>query len=183
MQFEGATRHEFISTIWRSESPLKCRIFAWLASLGKCNTADCLEKKRWPHNAACVLCLSKPETALHLLANCTVTIRLWRRILTSAGLPTTLAPSTDTNNLQDWLCASSLAWPQPQRKQWTSLAHLTWWTIWKERNSRIFSNKAASLSQIHSNLVDEAKNWKDAAGPEHLTCYTDQENLIDSLDC
>jgi hypothetical protein len=55
MQFEGLHRFGFIKTIWRSEAPLKCRIFAWLAALRKCSTVDRLEKKRIPHNVACVL--------------------------------------------------------------------------------------------------------------------------------
>jgi hypothetical protein len=36
--------------------------------------------------------LSVPETALHLLATCTVTNRLCQRVLASADLPSQLAP-------------------------------------------------------------------------------------------
>jgi hypothetical protein len=134
--------------IWKYEAPLKYRIFAWLAVLGKCNTADTLAKKNWPHNAACVLCLGEPETALHLLATCPVAIRIWHKILTSARLPLTLARSPGTTSLQDWLHLSRQSQDKPIKKNWISLVHLAWWTIWKERNARIFQNKATPLSQI-----------------------------------
>jgi hypothetical protein len=47
--------------------------------------------------------------------------------------------------------------PQAIKKQWASLVHLTWWTIWKERNNRIFHNNAAPISRIHSNIIEEAE--------------------------
>jgi hypothetical protein len=99
MQFEGLHMFGFIKPMWRSEAPLKCRIFTWLAALGKCSTADHLEMKRIPHNAACVLCLSHHETALHLLANCNVAIRIWHKVLRAANLPISLAPITTTPKL------------------------------------------------------------------------------------
>jgi hypothetical protein len=162
IQFEGAVRRPFKDIIWSCEAPLKCRIFSWLAILGKCHTSDCLMKKGWPHNVACVMCLSEPETALHLLASCSVTIRLWRKILNTAGLPASLAPSISTSSLQDWFLSSTQAQPQEWRKHWLNLVQLTCWTIWKERNSRIFQNSAAPLNRVHANIIDEARNWRDA---------------------
>jgi hypothetical protein len=54
-------------------------------------------------DVACVLCLAEPETALHLLATCPVTIRLWQKILSTANLPLALAPTAYTTQLQDWI--------------------------------------------------------------------------------
>lgn len=162
MQFEGSSRCLFHKLIWNTEAPLKCRIFAWLAILGKCHTADCLMKKGWPHNSACVLCLSEPETALHLLGTCPVTIKIWKRLISVTGLPSSLAPSPTMTSLQDWLQNTKQAQPKTTRKHWASLVHLAWWMIWKERNSRVFQNTATSISRIHSNILDEARNWKDA---------------------
>jgi hypothetical protein len=48
VQFEGPPTSRFMKLIWKSEALLKCRIFAWLAVLGKCNTADTLAKKNCP---------------------------------------------------------------------------------------------------------------------------------------
>ena len=168
LQFEGSTRFNYRDLIWSSDAPLKCRIFGWLALRGKCHTADCLAKKGWPHNAACVLCLSEPETALHLLATCNVAIRLWKKLLTTAALPAALAPSAATTSLDAWLCSSRQTQPAALKKSWTSLVHLTWWTLWKERNSRIFQNSAATLDRMHSCIVEDAKLWRDAGKPRVL---------------
>jgi hypothetical protein len=58
MQFEGSTRFCFKEIIWNSVAPFKCHVFAWLAVPGKCHTVHRLMQKGWPHNVACVLCLS-----------------------------------------------------------------------------------------------------------------------------
>jgi hypothetical protein len=49
-----------------------------------------------------------------------------------------------------------------RKKPWIALVQLTWWNIWKERNSRVFNNSAASLSRIHTHILEEARTWKDA---------------------
>ena len=162
MQFEGSTRFNYWDIVWSSQAPLKCRIFSWLALLGKCHTADCLQKKGWPHNAACVFCLAEPETALHLLATCPVAIRIWRRMLHTAQLPACLAPTQDTASLTTWLTDTRASIEQSLQKNWTTLAHLVWWSIWKERNNRIFNNTAASLSRVHETIVEEARLWSQA---------------------
>jgi hypothetical protein len=130
--------------------------------LAKCNTADCLEKKRMPHNAACVLCLSSPESALHLLATCNVAINIWARIINLAGLPVALQPTPDVTSLQDWTVNTMRALPQPLRKAWLAVIHLTWWNIWKERNRRIFQNQAMPLRQLIPTIINDAKLWRDA---------------------
>ena len=125
VQFEGSTHTCFRTIIWESDAPLKCRIFAWLAILGKCHTADCLMKKGWPHKAACVFCLSEPETALHLLASCPVIIRIWERIIATAQLPPAMVPTLDAVSLEDWMLTTRALMPAPSRKNWNAVVHLT----------------------------------------------------------
>jgi hypothetical protein len=109
MQFEGSARFNFKETIWNNiyGAPLKCQIFAWLAALGKCNTADCPMKKGWPHDISFLLCLSEPDSALHLLVTCNVTRRMWEKILVTAQLRNSLTPTHNKENLQFWLTADS----------------------------------------------------------------------------
>jgi hypothetical protein len=107
-QFEGSIRFPFQETIWNTDAPLKCKIFSWMATLGKFHTADCLSKKRMPHNAACVMCLSEPEMAVHLLANCPATRRVWSKVIATPGLQGRNLTSTgSTPQLQDWLCSTT----------------------------------------------------------------------------
>jgi hypothetical protein len=61
--------------------------FAWHAFQDRCLTADVLARKGCPRNETSALCLSAPETAQHLLGDCTMTLQLWCRILPIAQLP------------------------------------------------------------------------------------------------
>jgi len=36
---------------------------------------------------------------------------------------------------------------------------LTCWTIWKERNRRVFQKKEETMTRLFSLLQDEAKDW------------------------
>jgi hypothetical protein len=164
-QFEGSIRFTFQDTIWNTDAPLKCKMFSWLAALGRCHTADCLRRKRMPHNAACVMCLGEPETAIHLLANCTAIRRIWAKVLRAARLPSNLAPSEETTQLQEWLYSTTTSLGGSGR-HWGSLVQLTWWTIWKERNSRIFQNRTSSISEITGRIFEEARCWSNAAKPK-----------------
>jgi hypothetical protein len=181
MQFEGSRRFNFIQSIWKSEAPVKCRVFAWLAILGKCNTADCLEEKGMPHNAACVLCLSQPESALHLLATCTVSIRLWRRIMNSANLPANLAPNTGTIQLQDWLEETCHALPLANRKAWTSLVHLTGGTFGRSRKPKFSETMLLPLamSMLVSSRKQRVGEMQEGARP--LICYIDHRSRTEIL--
>jgi hypothetical protein len=38
--------------------------------------------------------------------------------------------------------------------------------IWKERNSRIFQNRASSISEITGRIFEEARCWSTAAKPK-----------------
>jgi hypothetical protein len=181
MQFEGSRRFNFIQSIWKSEAPVKCRVFAWLAILGKCKTTDCLVKKGMPHNAAYVLCPSQPESALHLLATCTVSIRLWRRILNSANLLANLVPNTGTTQLQDWLEETCHALPLANRKAWTNLVHLTDGT--SGRSGTPGFSETMLLPLAMSMLVSSRKQrfGEMQEGARTLTCYRDHRSWTEIL--
>ena len=102
MQFEGTTLTNYKSIIWSTDAPMRCRIFAWLAVRGRCNTADILAKKGWPHEDSCIFCTSTPETAKHLLAHCPFITQLWIQILPIAARPPCYLPQPD-QTLADWL--------------------------------------------------------------------------------
>ena len=72
IQFEGLHRSNFADLIWRNKVQPKVQFFTWLALRGRCSTADILQKKSIPHNPICSLCRIHPETAVHLLARCSI---------------------------------------------------------------------------------------------------------------
>jgi hypothetical protein len=77
---------------------------------------------------------------------------------------------------QDWAADFSIKhwWTtmackaNPNRKAMASLTMLVSWTIWKERNTRIFNNKIALPTILLEITKSEAKLWV-AAGAKHLS--------------
>lgn len=55
IQFEGCARSGFADFVWKTDAPGKCKLFAWLALLGRCNTADVLARKGWPAQPSMLL--------------------------------------------------------------------------------------------------------------------------------
>ena len=49
-----------------------------------------------------------------------------------------------------------------------SLAIVVVWTIWKERNARIFEQKETAMMQLIAKAKEEASMWA-TAGAKHLT--------------
>jgi hypothetical protein len=54
--------------------------------------------------------------------------------------------------------------PYAARKQgksgnFLSLSQLVWWTIWKERNKRIFQGLDCSMNEIMATILQEAATW------------------------
>jgi hypothetical protein len=45
------------------------------------------------------------------------------------------------------------------------------WELWKERNARVFSNKASMPLAVMQKIKDESKNWI-LAGAKHLADIT-----------
>ena len=103
-QFLGNIKVKKPQAFWKTWAPPKCKFFAWLVTRNRVWTSDKLQRRGWPHNPSCPLCRSAPETALHLLADCRFTIRLWSQIASWIAQPTIhpqqWRPSDDT--IQRW---------------------------------------------------------------------------------
>jgi hypothetical protein len=52
-----------------------------------------------------------------------------------------------------------------------SAVTLITWELWKERNARVFSNKASMPLAVMQKIKDESKNWI-LAGAKHLADIT-----------
>lgn len=170
--FEGSKRVEFADFVWKSDAPGKCKIFCWLAILGRCNTADVLAKKGWPHNTACALCSGPMEDALHLLANCAYSKEVWRLALTRCALPPTLEPTPGTASLWDFCSNGSTAVTREMHKAWSSFVQILWWNIWKERNARIFRNESTRPTDTVLRIIEEAKLWHAAGKTKVLKLFS-----------
>ena len=159
IQFEGSQRSNFKEIIWKSGSPLKCRIYSWMAVLGRVLTADNLAKRGWPHSPSCRLCGNAPEDATHLLAACPFARDLWLRMVQRCNLNLAVAPQAGTTSLLEWWEEGRRRIPPGHRRAWSALVQLIWWNTWKERNARIFNNVTSSVPQVQQRIIEELLLW------------------------
>ena len=87
-QFLGNVKVPKAQTIWRAWAPPKCKFFVWLVTHDRVWTSDRLMRRGCPHSPSCPLCRNAPETALHLLAECRYTKRVWNLIAEWLAQPT-----------------------------------------------------------------------------------------------
>jgi hypothetical protein len=158
-QFFGATSTIMNKLVWRVWAPPKMKFFAWLAIHNRLWTADRLDKRGWTNCGLCPLCKQTQETAAHLLSNCCFTKRLWGMVKDWLGIASIVTTEwMDDIALQSWWENMS-ATNVPNRKAMASLTILVSWTIWNERNARVFRNKSAPPFVLLNIIKTGVKLW------------------------
>ncbi|XP_039045246.1 uncharacterized protein LOC120184977 [Hibiscus syriacus] len=113
-------------------------------------TRDRLQRFRLVPSDLCIFCSDTKETRDHLFAECSKTTSIWRSILQLSGLNTHFST---WNNLLDWAIAS---WKG--KSLISSILKLSWcafnYTIWEERNRRIFRGSCRTEEGIVNAIKD-----------------------------
>jgi hypothetical protein len=104
-------------------------------------------------------CKQTQEMAMHVFSHYHYTEKLWGMIKGCLGIQ-----SIDTTNWTGdisfdtwWANMSRKKYPKPEGH--VSLTMPTSWTIWKERNLRVFRNKSARMAILINSIKEEAKLW------------------------
>lgn len=97
----------------------------------------------------CAFCEHGDETASHLFLHCEVVSLIWRKIMDWLGIN-----FINRHNLfSHFACWSDVTAPRRFMKPFCLIWHTSIWTIWRERNSRIFKNQTKTFDV----LVDDVK--------------------------
>jgi len=123
--------------IWKAKIEPKCRFFVWTLLHNKILTADNLQKRGWPCNHNCSLCSLSLETVAHLCKDCPFAVEVWSMILSWANLRF-LVGISKTGTLSEWWFRLRLLCSKHSRKSFDGLLIYFWWSLWLERNNRIF---------------------------------------------
>ncbi|XBH76144.1 hypothetical protein VPH35_102836 [Triticum aestivum] len=99
---------------------------------------------------------------MHILVNCPFAQGLWLRVLDLLMMPSDMAPLPTDDTLLGWMTRTSGRLRKDAKKTWRSISALIWWSVWKERNARVFSQQASTIGQVLSNIQEEAKIWINA---------------------
>jgi hypothetical protein len=134
--FKGKIIYDFGAVIWSVWAPLRCKMATRLFVRGRVWTADRLSKRGLPHIDKCVLCNAADENAHHLLTGYAVVNIIWGHVLNLANLQQ-ITPVMDLN----------------------SLVILITWSVWWERNTRVFDRCSKPINILIEQIKAEAKLW------------------------
>jgi len=131
--------------IWDSKWWSKITIFAWLVSKERILTWDKIQKRGFYGPSRCSLCNKGIETQEHKLNNCPFAQYLWEEIRTLFG-----KSNRDPNNIKNTI----MQWGKGKfscrvvRRIWNLSVGFVKWSLWKERNRRIFREKSYQPARI-----------------------------------
>jgi hypothetical protein len=160
MLCHGRVRSATSDCVWKSGAPLKCQIFGWLALQHRVWTSD----RRARHGlqdqpSSCFTCLQEEDNIEHILVQCVYAREVWHRCLQRVGLQTQVPHQGDC--LEDWWLLERQRFQRKDRKKFDRLISLACWSLWKQRNSRVFNGNARQLSALElvNRILDEFLVW------------------------
>ena len=158
-QFLGLVLSPMDKMVWKVWAPPKVKFFAWLALQDRIWTADRLAKRGWPNFDLCPLCKREQESGSHLFFKCRFSRRLWSLVIDKYHVPDFVISTWPLfDSVQSWW-ASTCDDGYPHRQAKASLTMLVSWTIWNERNARVFRHKCAPPTVLLSSIATEANLW------------------------
>ncbi|RVW25634.1 putative ribonuclease H protein [Vitis vinifera] len=139
--------------VWNAQVPFKVKSFVWLVAHKKVNTNDLLQLRR-PYKALspdiCKLCMKHGETVDHLFLHCSLTIGLWHRLFQSAKMDW-----VSPRSISDMLASNFNGFGFSKRGivLWQNACIALMWVVWRERNARIFEDKARNSEYLWDSIV------------------------------
>lgn len=146
-----------LRTLWKKLVPHRVEIFTWLAVLGKLNTRVKLVKLQIipESEISCVLCGESPECSNHLFLHCSFSCEIWQWWLKIWEVAWVF-PSDLRNAFIQWKSPLSNSF---FKRVWAAIFFIILWSLWKERNSRIFHQMSMTTKQIEDLILLRIGWW------------------------
>ncbi|CAM8966313.1 unnamed protein product [Rhodiola kirilowii] len=132
--------------LWSGLAPPKVEMFIWRVYEGGLLTKLALLRRRVlrkEEDLMCVLCEKEQESADHLLIHCEWSWKLWTTSIDWWGA-CWVAPETSKALLESWAIGGN---SKSYKRVWRTLGYAIMWSIWEERNIRIFQNKKRKVEE------------------------------------
>ncbi|GAU21589.1 hypothetical protein TSUD_131730 [Trifolium subterraneum] len=156
--------------IWHKQVPLKVSILAWRLLRNRLPTKDNLANRGiiTLEAQSCVAGCGALESAQHLFISCSTFGSLWMSVRSWLGVS-----SADPLDLADHFRQFTfIAGGVRTRRAFLQLIWLICvWTIWKERNNRLFRNSEQSVSQLMDKVKLHFYRWLKASNITLVSNY------------
>uniref|UniRef100_A0A453JT76 Reverse transcriptase zinc-binding domain-containing protein n=1 Tax=Aegilops tauschii subsp. strangulata TaxID=200361 RepID=A0A453JT76_AEGTS len=166
MLFMGAIKAAFACWIWKCWAPLPIKIFMWLALQYRVWTSD----RRLRHGlqeqaSSCFLCAQEEDNIDHIMTQCAYSKQVWFTTFSRSRIDTLLIPDGN-NTLETWWGATRKHIHKTYRRAFDSLVSLVCWSIWKQRNNRVFRDNSnwMSATELVTKIFEELHLWTLAGG-------------------
>jgi hypothetical protein len=126
--------------IWRVKAPRRLAFFMWTTVWGKILTCDNLMQRGYSMAGWCCMCGEGCETGDLLLIHCALTLNLWHSVLRSFGVLWVFP-----NRVVDLLYGWHNWFGKHDTVVWNLVPLCLMWTIWRERNRRIFEGEELDI--------------------------------------
>ncbi|RLN04975.1 hypothetical protein C2845_PM13G05910 [Panicum miliaceum] len=151
----------------KTRAPGRVKFFLWLVLHDRCWTACRRKRHGLQEGDRCIFCDQHSETISHLLTQCYFAREVWFKLLRRWGQQRLTPRHNNPQEFADWWYTSRKRLHKESRKTFDSMVAATSWTIWKERNSRVFRSTQETADHLVVQVVDEARLWANT-GYSHL---------------
>ncbi|RVW69991.1 Transposon TX1 uncharacterized 149 kDa protein [Vitis vinifera] len=158
-QFFGSPQVFLLNSFGILKFLSKVQSFIWLVAHKKVNTNDMLQVRR-PYKALspdiCILCMKHGESADHIFLHCSLTMGLWHRLFQLAKMDW-----VPPRSILDMMYIKFNGFGSSKRRiaLWQAANIALIRIVWRERNARIFEDKARNSEFLWDSIVFLASLW------------------------
>ena len=118
---------------------------------------DNLQKRRKFLVNRCFMCKRDCESTDHLVSHCQFTSILWGLAFSCLRI-SWVTPDSIRNHLLAW--EDSFGRKVKKKEKVIVLPHVIFWSIWRERNRRVFESIETPLQSLKENFIKTLYFWK-----------------------
>lgn len=155
--------------VWLKHVPVKVSVFVWRLFRNRLPTKDNLIRRMvlQQEDNGCVGGCGNSDSAVHFILRCVTFGSLWHLIYKWVGI-SFISPDRVTDHFHQFGLLAGL--PRYTHTYLQVIWQSTVWVIWKERNNRIFTNKARDLICLLDSVKFLSFSWLQAN--LHFTAFS-----------
>ncbi|CAN0921772.1 hypothetical protein LINGRAHAP2_LOCUS32762, partial [Linum grandiflorum] len=141
--------------VWYHCVPSKIQCFIWMVFHKKIATIENLQRRGFHLAGRCVLCYNHGETIDHIFLHCAFTRDIWRRFSSVLSIHGPVTANVD-GFITAWKGMNFISRFNVVMRV---MMHATLWSVWLERNNRIFRDESRTTNQIFHKIMRLVGSW------------------------